>query len=344
MNKTLRFISIAAVLLLTSCGSDTSSGGTATATSYKDTKSMVMDILKSDDGRRAVQSAVFGLEDGTAGGAGGSTGGGAGGGTSGGSSGGTGGGSSGGGGGMGAAGMGAARFGATGIKTLAVADAQQLQLAVKDVLTDQQNSAFLHTLMTDPRFAGDFAKAVQKENKQLMKDLMKDPEYQKLHLDAMKNPEYQKLLIDTMRSMQYRQYVMNVIQESMQSPLFKVEMINMLKKAIEQGTAAQPPAGGAKEIKAAEKAAVEKAVAVATAAAATAAAATAAIAATAATIKRRKRIKRTPAEAGIRVRKRTCPKHDAFSPSRSLKQELFPHLEEELFLRLHIIQHGIRKL
>lgn len=161
---------------------------------------MVMDILKSDEGRKAVQAATFGV-DGTTG-----------------------------------------SLQTSGIKTLAVSDVKQLQLAVKDVLTDTQNSTFLQNLMKDPKFAGDFAKAVQKENKQLLKDLMKDPEYQKLQLDTMKNPEYQKILIDTMRTMQYRQHVMSVIQESMQSPLFKVEMINMLKKAIEEGSAAQAPA------------------------------------------------------------------------------------------------------
>jgi spore germination protein D len=205
---------VAALSLLTSCGTGNSSagGGAQNASNYKDTKSMVMDILKSDEGRRAVQSAAFGLEDVTG------------------------------------------KTAATGIKTLSTGDAKQLQLAVKDVLTDQQNSAFLQNLMKDPKFAGDFAKALQKENKQLMKDLMKDPEYQKLQLDTMKNPEYQKIVLDTMRGTQYRQYVMSVIQESMQSPLFKADMINLLKKAIEEGTTAQAPQstdksaeGGAKD-------------------------------------------------------------------------------------------------
>jgi spore germination protein D len=186
----------AALLLLTSCGSEGGSQGGSSATGYKDTKSMVMDILKSDEGRKAVQVAAYGTDT-------------------------------------------TASERPTGIKTLSVGDAKQLQLAVKDVLTDQQNSTFLQNLMKDPKFAGDFAKAVQKENKQLLKDLMKDPEYQKLQLDTMKNPEYQTILLDTMRGMQYRQHVMSIIQESMQSPLFKTEMINMLKKAIEEGTMAQ---------------------------------------------------------------------------------------------------------
>jgi spore germination protein D len=204
MKYTRRVIPVlVSILILTSCGSETSSGGAGqTAGGYKDTKSMVMDILKSDDGKKAIQSAAFGTGDEEKGGGGGGSGG-------------------------------------TGIKTLAVGDAKQLQLAVKDVLTDSQNSAFLQTLMKDPKFSGDFAKAIAKENKQLHKDLMKDPDYQKQMLDLMKNPEYEKMLIDTMRGNQYRQHMMTVIQESMQSPLFKAEMIQMLKKALEEGTAAQ---------------------------------------------------------------------------------------------------------
>jgi len=58
-------------------------------------------------------------------------------------------------------------------------DDTQLKMTVKDVLTAPDFHKQMEKIMTDPKFSGDFAKAISKENKQLHKDLIKDPDYQK---------------------------------------------------------------------------------------------------------------------------------------------------------------------
>jgi spore germination protein D len=191
-------------LLISSCGSNSASSPSAGA-SYKDTKTMVMDILKSDDGKKAVQAA-------SQGGGGGSKGG-----TSG----------------------GQAQGNQSQIKLLSAGDSVQLQSAVKDVLTADPNNKFLQEMMKDPKFAGDFAKAIEKDTKKLHKDLLKDPEYQNLMISTMKNPEYEKIILDTMKQSQYRQQMMTVIHESIQSPLFRTELLDLLKAAMKEQT--QPP-------------------------------------------------------------------------------------------------------
>lgn len=204
MNMWVRSIpAFLVVLILSSCGSDTAvQQGVG---SYKDTKSMVLDILKTEDGKKAIKEAAQGSS---------------------------------------ASGIISGQDGTSQIKTLSAGDIQQLQLAVKDVLTDTNSNKFLETMMTDPKFAGDFAKAIQKQNKELQKDLMKDPDYQKTMIDLMKNPEVERIFLDTMKSQQYRQQMMSVIQESMQSPLFRADMINLMKKAIEEQLKAQSQPGG----------------------------------------------------------------------------------------------------
>lgn len=88
--------------------------------------------------------------------------------------------------------------------------------------------------MTDPKFAGEFAKAVSKDNKQLHKDLMKDPEYQTMLVEVMKNPEFEKILLETLKGTAYRKQAMMVFQESLQNPLFKVELMALMKKVMEE--------------------------------------------------------------------------------------------------------------
>ncbi|SFM34594.1 spore germination protein D [Paenibacillus sp. 1_12] len=174
-------------MVLSSCGSDSSSSQAQNG-GYKDTKTMVLDILKTEDGQKAILTASQ---------------------------------------------KAAAQDGGQ-LKLLSAGDAQHIQLAVKDVLTDTSNNKFLQTVITDPKFAGEFAKAIQKEMKQLQKDLMKDPEYQQALVGTMKNPDFEKMLLDTMKSTPYRQQTKTVIQESMQSPLFRLDLMNVMKKVLEE--------------------------------------------------------------------------------------------------------------
>ncbi|WP_028552481.1 spore germination lipoprotein GerD [Paenibacillus sp. UNC451MF] len=188
------------IWVLTSCGSDkqasqSQSGG------YKDTKTMVLDILKTEDGKKAIIAAMSGGSSGSS-----------------------------------------SSQSEGQMKLLSAGDSQQIQLAVKDVLTDTNNNKFLQSVMTDPKFAGQFAKAIQKDTKQLQKDLMKDPDYQKSLMDAMKNPDFEKMLMDSMKGPQYRQQMKTVMQESLQSPLFRLELMNLMKKVLEEES--QPKAKG----------------------------------------------------------------------------------------------------
>jgi spore germination protein D len=179
-------------MLLSSCGSDTNASKSQSQGNYKDTKTMVLDILKTEEGQTALSTASQ---------------------------------------------KAAAKDGGQ-LKLLSAGDSQHIQLAVKDVLTDTSNNKFLQTVITDPKFAGDFAKAIQKEMKQLQKDLMKDPDYQQSLISTMKNPDFEKMLMDTMKSPQYRQQTKTVIQESMQSPLFRLDLMNVMKKVLDE--ASQP--------------------------------------------------------------------------------------------------------
>lgn len=183
-------------LILSSCGSDNSPQGQSQAATYKEQKTMILDILKSEDGKKAISAANRSIMMGE----------------------------------VGASGV----AGQSQIKLLSANESLQLQMAVKDVITAKENNKFLADMMKDPKFAGDFAKAIQKDTKQMFKELLKDPEYQKSLVDVMKNPDYEKMMLDIMKTAAYRQQTMTIMEESIQSPLFRAQMVELLKSAIEQ--------------------------------------------------------------------------------------------------------------
>lgn len=180
-----------AILLLISCGSEQQPS--QATQSYKDTKTIVLDVLKSKEAEKAIQDASQKKMDQTA-------------------------------------------------KLLSSGEGQQIQVAVKDMLTTNDAGVkMLEKTMSDPRFAGDFAKALQTNMKQMHKDLLKDPEYQKAMIEVMGSSDYEKIVLEAMKSPAYRQQMMNVMKESLQSPLYKDELINMFQAAIKQQMAAPQP-------------------------------------------------------------------------------------------------------
>lgn len=119
-------------------------------------------------------------------------------------------------------------------KILSVQDQEQVRMAVKEVLVSPDYDKVIKTLMTDTRFAGEFAKTVNTQNKQIHKDLIKDPSYQQDLIQAMKSPEMNKMILDVLQGSQYRKQVMSLMQEAMQNPLFRLEVLDLLKKAVQE--------------------------------------------------------------------------------------------------------------
>lgn len=168
-------------LSLTACGSDQSSSSSQGG-GYKETKSMVIDILKTDDGKKAIYEALSSPPSESSGG---QSGGGSG-----------SGGSSGGSGGSGGSGSGSGG-GSMGMKMILPSQtSEQVRMAVKETITSPEYKKEFEKIMTDPKFAADFAKAINSQNKELHMQLIKDPTYQKSVSEIMKSPEVMKMFLD----------------------------------------------------------------------------------------------------------------------------------------------------
>lgn len=190
-----------ALLILTSCGAPQSSGDQS-GPSYKETKAMVLDILKSEDAAQAMMEGTS-----------------------------------------------ANKKKSSGLMLLATEEGMQIQQAVKEVLVGSDGIKLMEQTITDPMFAADFAKAIQEQNKQIQKELLKEPEYQKTMMQIMQDPEYTKIVDNILKGPEFRLTMRTVLAESLKSPLFRAELVELMGKAIEQETKPKK----AEELKSAEK-------------------------------------------------------------------------------------------
>lgn len=184
----LCIIVFVAAVVLTACGAEQSS---SPQLGYKEIKSMVVDILKTDEGKKAVEEALGG-------GSGGSSGSG----------------------------------GSMGMRMISAQSGDQIRMAVKDTLVSEEYKKEIEKIMTDPQFAGDFAKAINSESKQLHMQLIKDPTYQKAIQDMLKSPDVMKSFLELTNTPDYRKQSMTVMQEAMQNPLFRMEVLELLKTVV----------------------------------------------------------------------------------------------------------------
>ncbi|KSU56936.1 spore gernimation protein GerD [[Bacillus] enclensis] len=184
--KKYSFLFLLPMLLLAACG-----GGGDTGSSkmdYEETKKMVVDILKTDDGKKAIQEVMSDDK----------------------------------------------------MKSELIMDQKVVKDTISKTLTSEKGTEFWKKSFEDPKFAETMAKSMKDGNEKLLKDLMKDPEYQGMMMDLMKDPEFQKELTEALKSKEFREHLQKVILETFESPLFKAKMQDILMKAAEE-------AGGGKQ-------------------------------------------------------------------------------------------------
>ncbi|WP_133121177.1 spore germination lipoprotein GerD [Kyrpidia spormannii] len=119
-----------------------------------------------------------------------------------------------------------------------------MQKALTTALTQGENKNLLQQQLQQPQFAKALADALKEQHRQLLKDLMKDPEYQQMMLDLMKSPDFQKQILSLMSSPPYRQQTMKVMQEALQNPSFRLLFTDSLKQAVRE---VGPQAGQGKQ-------------------------------------------------------------------------------------------------
>jgi spore germination protein D len=149
---------------------------------YDQTKKMVVDILKTDDGKKAIQD-IMNDEN---------------------------------------------------MKQEIVMDQAAVTKTIEQSLTSKKAQDFWTKSLQDPKFAEAMAKSMKKQHEELLKSLMKDPEYQKMMIGIMKDPAVQKELAEGFKSQEFREHLQGVVRETIESPLYQAKIQDMLMKAAKE--------------------------------------------------------------------------------------------------------------
>ncbi len=170
------------LFLLTACGGGGNGQAAQGDAQYETTKKMVVDIIKTDEGKKALTEVLTDEK----------------------------------------------------MKELLVMDSSTVQQAIDKTLTSEESKKFWSKLFEDPTFVKTYTKSVEDAQKDLMKGLMTDSEYQKLLMDIFQSPEMTNTMVDVLKSQQFREHLETTIQETLNSPLFKASMTEVLLKAAEE--------------------------------------------------------------------------------------------------------------
>lgn len=178
MKKQLFFCFIFCILLAACGGNNTNQN----ERDYEQTKKMVVDILQTDDGKKALTEI---LQD-------------------------------------------------EQVKHELVIQSDIVKKAIDEGLVSDKGKEMWKSLFEDPSFVEGYTQSINEEHEKLMKDLMKDAGYQKQMLEILQNPEISTLILSLMKSQQFRAHLEETIQQTLDTPLFKAKIQELLLQAAQE--------------------------------------------------------------------------------------------------------------
>lgn len=179
--KLMRRLLVITVVIFFCSSCAQAEGGNSQPPDYENMKKMMVDMLKTDEGKQAIQELMTDEE----------------------------------------------------LKQEIIMEQALVRKTIQDTLTSEQGRKFWQEVMQDPEFAKTFAETIQKENEDILKTLMKDPEYQDMMMDILKDPEMERAALDLMKTKEYRQQVMVIMTDAFESPYFKAQLTELLEQIVQ---------------------------------------------------------------------------------------------------------------
>ncbi|WP_391118407.1 spore germination lipoprotein GerD [Psychrobacillus sp. L3] len=126
-------------------------------------------------------------------------------------------------------------------KALLVIDSEQVKKSVEQTMLSKEAEDFWKEVYQDPKFSETMAKSMMKQQEELMKALIKDPDYLKDLESFFASADMKKELGKILQSADLRKEMEKVVEETIQSPLLQTKWQKLVEEA---GSGSQQKGGG----------------------------------------------------------------------------------------------------
>ena len=121
-------------------------------------------------------------------------------------------------------------------RELLVLEHEEVKKATEETLLSEEAQEFWKKTFEDPHFQETVAKSMQKQQQEIMKQLMKDATFQKDLESFFGQADMQKQLETILKSANMRKQMEEVIKETIESPLLQAKWQELIKKIGETST------------------------------------------------------------------------------------------------------------
>lgn len=132
-------------------------------------------------------------------------------------------------------------------KELLVLDSEQVKTSVEQTMLSKEAEDFWKEVYSDPKFSETMAKSMVKQQEELMKALMKDPNYLKDLESFFSSAEMKKELAKVLESSDMRKEMQKVVEETIKSPLLQAKWQKLVEEAGGKTEKAEGGAEGGEE-------------------------------------------------------------------------------------------------
>ena len=116
-------------------------------------------------------------------------------------------------------------------RELLVLEHEEVKKATEETLLSPKAEEFWKKTFEDPKFKETVAKSMQKQQQDIMKELMKDPAFQKDMEAFFGQPDMQKQLETILKSSNMRKQVEEIVKETIESPLMQAKWQELIQKS-----------------------------------------------------------------------------------------------------------------
>lgn len=129
-------------------------------------------------------------------------------------------------------------------RELLVLDTEEVKKATEQTLLSKEAEGFWKKTFEDPAFKEALAKSMQKQQEDILKDLLNDASYQEDLTSFFGQPDMQKQLETILKGAVMRKELEKIVMETIENPLMQTKWQELIRKSGETGGGQEEQSGG----------------------------------------------------------------------------------------------------